>query len=149
MTTSRPYLRAYLAGLAFPTLLVPVVLLGYVIARYGLAVPVPLERGLIFPLALAPNIYGLWNMLYQRVHRTSSIGIGLFGALLPFVMAPCGYLAASALGLLTLGERHITWFGEIQVPYTLLPVGFCIGITIYYLAWKYVVNFFNETLGIA
>jgi hypothetical protein len=147
--TSRPYLRAYLAGLGFPSMVVPAVLLAYVIARYGFGVPVPLERGLIFPLALAPNLFGLWNMIYLRLRQGSSLKIGMFGALLPFVMVPCGFLVARALGILTLGQSHITWFGEISVPYTVLAVGFCVGVTIYYLAWKYAVNYFNELLGIA
>jgi hypothetical protein len=147
--TSRPYLRAYLAGLGFPSMVVPVVLLAYVIARYGFGVPVPLERGLIFPLALAPNLFGLWNMIYLRLRQGSSLKIGMFGALLPFVMVPCGFLVARALGILTLGESHITWFGELSVPYTALAVGFCVGVTIYYLAWKYAVNYFNELLGVA
>jgi hypothetical protein len=147
--TSRPYLRAYLAGLGFPSMVVPGVLLAYVIARYGFGVPVPLERGLIFPLALAPNLFGLWNMIYLRLRQGSSLKIGMFGALLPFVMVPCGFLVARALGILTLGQSHITWFGEISVPYTVLAVGFCVGVTIYYLAWKYAVNYFNELLGIA
>ena len=149
MTTSRPYLRAYLAGLAFPSLLVPVILVAYVIARYGLGVPVPLERGLIFPLALAPNLFGVWNMIYQRLHRTTPVNIGLFGAVLPFVMVPCGFLVARALGILTLGDGHLTWFGELSVPYAVIGAGFCVGVAIYYLVWKYVVNFFNELLGIA
>ena len=147
--TSRPYLRAYLAGLAFPSLLVPVILLVYVIARYGCGVPMPLERGLIFPLSLAPNLWGLWNMLYQRVHRTSSTGIGAFGALLPFVMVPCGLVVARGLGLLMLGSARLTWFGDLSVPYSAIAVGFCVGVAIYYLVWKYVVNYFNELLGIA
>ncbi len=27
--------------------------------------------------------------------------------------------------------------------------GFCVALGVYYLVWKYVVNFFNEALGIA
>jgi hypothetical protein len=147
--TSHPYLRAYLAGVAFPSMFIPVILLGYAIARYGFGVPVPLERGLIFPLALVPNIFGLWNMLYQRVHRTSTIPIGLFGAVLPFLILPCGYALTRALGILTLQESTVTWFGALSVRYVVLLTGFCIEVVFYYLLWKYIVTFFNETLGIA
>lgn len=147
--TNHPYIRAYLAGLAFPSLIIPVILLCYVIARYGAGVPVPLERVLIFPLALVPNIFGLWNMLYQRVHRTSTIHIGPFGAALPFLILPCGYAVTRALGILTLQESTITWFGELSAGYGVVLTGFCMAVAVYYLVWKYVVNFFNETLGIA
>jgi hypothetical protein len=30
-----------------------------------------------------------------------------------------------------------------------VAAGLCMGFTLYYLAWKYLVNFFNELLGIA
>jgi hypothetical protein len=147
--TNHPYIRAYLAGLAFPSLIIPVILLCYVIARYALGVPVPLERVLIFPLALVPNIFGLWNMLYQKVHRTSSISIGPFGAILPFLILPCGYVVTRALGILTLQESTVTWFGALSVGYGVVAAAFCAAVVVYYLAWKYVVNFFNETVGVA
>jgi hypothetical protein len=146
---NHPYLRAYLAGLGVPTLIMPVLLASYLIARYAFAVQIPFERGLVFPMALVPNIFGLWNMLYQRVHRTSTIHIGPFGAILPLLIGPCGYLITRALGILTLQQSTLTWFGAFTVPYVVVFMGFCVAVTVYYLVWKYVVNFFNETLGIA
>ena len=123
--TNHPYIRAYLAGLALPSLIIPVILLCYVFVRYGFAMPIPLERVLIFPLALVPNIFGLWNMLYQRVRRSSSIHIGAFGAMLPFLILPCGYLVARALGILTLQQTTITWFGELTAGYGLIVADEC------------------------
>ena len=146
---NHPYLRAYLAGLGVPTLIMPLLLASYLTARYALGAQIPIERGLVFPMALAPNIFGLWNMLYQRVHRTSTIRIGPFGAILPFLIGPFGYLVTRALGILMLQQSTITWFGAFTVPYVVVLMGFCVVVTVYYLVWKYVVNFFNETLGIA
>jgi hypothetical protein len=146
---SHPYVRAYMAGIAVPTMFMLVVLCGFVIARFVFHLPVPIERGLVFPMALVPNVFGAWNMLYQRLHRAGSLSIGFHGALLPFVMAPFGYLVASSLGFLTLQQGTLTWFGEITVGYGVVAAGFCVAIIIYYLVWKHLVNFFNETLGIA
>ena len=33
--------------------------------------------------------------------------------------------------------------------YALIAVGFCFGIAVYYLVWKYIVGFLNGVLGIA
>jgi|HubBroStandDraft_6_1064221.scaffolds.fasta_scaffold675669_1 hypothetical protein len=147
--TNHPYIRAYIAGVAVPTLIMPLLLVTYIVARFVFQVPVPIERGLVFPLALVPNIFGLWNMFYQRLQCSSHVNIGLHGAILPFLILPCGYVIAHTLGFVTLQQSTITWFGEITVNYGLVTAGFCVGVTIYYLVWKYVVNFFNETLGIA
>lgn len=147
--TSHPYLRAYMAGVAVPTLIMPLLLFTYIIARFVFQVPVPIERGLVFPMALVPNIFGLWNMFYQRRHFTGPVNIGLHGAILPFLILPCGYGIARSLGFVTLHQSSISWFGELTVNYGLVFVGFCVGVTVYYLLWKYVVNFFNGTLGIA
>ena len=81
---------------------------------------------------------------------SSSSAIGVtFGAILPFVIAPIGYLVTTRVGFLTLQQGSVNWFGEITMGYTTLAAGFCIEIAVYYLLWKYVVNFFNATLGIA
>ena len=42
----------------------------------------PLERALLFPMAVVPNAWGLWNMLYLRLRPRVGSHSGLFGALL-------------------------------------------------------------------
>jgi hypothetical protein len=37
----------------------------------------------------------------------------------------------------------------VRLTYAEFGIGFCVALGVYYLGWKYVVNFFNETLGIA
>src|SRR6266700_3374235 len=59
-----PYLRAYMAGSAVPTMLLLVVLGGFLIARYTFHIPIPIERAIVFPMALVPNIFGAWNIFY-------------------------------------------------------------------------------------
>ena len=45
-----PYLRAYLAGIACPTVFLLVVMTAYTIIRYVYNVPIPVERVIMFPL---------------------------------------------------------------------------------------------------
>jgi hypothetical protein len=79
------YLRAYMAGSAVPTMMLLVVLSGFLAARYTFAIPIPIERAIIFPMALIPNIFGLWNMAYfvdasaeSSVDRVSWRDLALF-----------------------------------------------------------------------
>ena len=146
---THPYLRAYMAGIVVPTLVLLLVLTGFCIARLVYHLPVPIERVIIFPMALVPNMFGLWNMFYLWLRPRRHLPIGLHGALLPFVLAPCGVALASALGFVTLGSRGLMCLDQLIVPYPYVGVAFTIGLIIYYLAWKYLVGFFNKVLGIA
>jgi hypothetical protein len=144
-----PYLRAYLAGVFVTTLILPVMLTAFIVVRLVLQVPVPIERGLVFPMALVPAVWGLWNMLWLASHERTHLAVGVHGALLPFLLLPCGAVVARCLGVLALGSTGVTWFHAVQFPYALIAVVFCFGVAAYYLVWKYIVGFLNRTLGIA
>jgi hypothetical protein len=146
---THPYLRAYMAGIVFPTLVLLVVLTAFCIARFVYQIPVPIERVIVFPMALVPNLFGLWNMFYLWLRPRRHLPLGLHGALLPFVLAPLGATLATALGILTLGSDGIVWFQHLKVPYPYLALGFTIALIVYYLVWKHLVGFFNQVLGIA
>lgn len=146
---THPYLRAYLAGVFVPTLVLPVVLTVFIVARIVLRVPVPIEQAMIFPMAIVPSLFGLWNMLWVASHARTNLPIGVQGALLPFLMVPTGAITASCFGILQLGASGITWFRACYVPYAFIAVGFLCGVAIYYLVWKYIVGFLNRALGIA
>jgi ABC-type uncharacterized transport system permease subunit len=146
---SHPYLRAYLAGVFVPTLILPLMLTGFIVLRLGLRVPVPIERGLVFPMALVPVVWGLWNVLWLGSHQRTHLAVGAHGAILPAVLVPCGAIVAHCLGILVLGASSVRWFQAVSVPYALIAVGFCCGVAVYYLAWKYIVGFANRVLGIA
>jgi hypothetical protein len=129
-----PYLRAYMAGVALPTMLMPIVIVGLRLmhpADHGFAV----EELLVFPIGLAPNAWGLWNVLYVWLTRHRRIPQGLFGAGLVLVIFP-GALAIQ----MTLDK--FLWTRE------LVAVGLPLTLGVYYLAWKHVVAWFNELLGI-
>ena len=140
-----PYLRAYMAGIVVPTMFLLVIMAVFAYHRYYFEVPDqfviplpgrPLERAIIFPMAVVPNLWGAWNVLYLAVRRYTRLSIGAHGSLLPLVLMPCGVLLARALEVFTIQWR----FALPRVP---------IGMGVYYLAWKYLVGFLNEETGIA
>jgi len=134
---NHPYLRAYMAGITIPTLFLLVAMTAFCIARFVYDIPVPIERAIVFPMALVPNLWGLWNMLYVRL-RPRRLSIGLHGAILTFLIAPLGL--AAALHVLHLPTSYV---------FARFPIGFPMAVALYYLAWKHAVGFFNELLELA
>jgi len=147
--STHPYLRAYLAGVFVPTFILPLMLTAFIVIRLVFQVPVPIERGIIFPMALVPVLWGLWNVLWLGSHQRTHLAVGLHGAILPALLLPCGAIAGRHLGILALGANNATWFSAITVPYAVIAVGFCFGVAVYYLVWKYIVGFINSVLCIA
>lgn len=133
-----PYLRAYLAGIAVPTPFLLVIITGYTLLRLVYHFPVPVERFIVFPMAVIPNAWGLWNVLFVAWTRRLRLSLGLHGAILPILLAPLG-LAASALLNFSIPGLAAHAF-PILAPVALI---------VYYLVWKYLVGFLNRLLGIA
>jgi hypothetical protein len=146
---THPYLRAYMAGIVVPTIVLLFVLTGFILARFVFQLPVPIERAIAFPMAIVPNLFGVWNMFYLWLRPRRHLPIGLHGAILPFLLVPAGYLVGSALRIISLTDRGAVYFNEITIPYAFFVVGFMCALIIYYLVWKYLVGFFNQVLGIA
>jgi hypothetical protein len=146
---THPYLRAYMAGIALPTMLLLVAITVFIVARHVFHIPIPIERIIVFPMALVPNLFGAWNMLYLWLRQRRHISIGLHGALLPFLLAPIAFTIATSLGFLAVTPRGFVWFQTITVHYGFVATGFIAALVVYYLVWKHVVAFFNEVLGIA
>jgi uncharacterized RDD family membrane protein YckC len=143
-----PYLRAFLAGVFVPSLLLPVILAVFIVVRLVLKAPVPIERGMVFPMALVPVLWALWNMLWVSSNGRTHLSIGVHGAVLPLLLMPSGAVLATSLGILQLGGSGVTWFQSCFVPYAWIAPVFLAALAGYYLAWKYVVGFVNRTLGI-
>ncbi len=146
---THPYLRAYMAGIVVPTVAVALAITVFFIARYVFHVPIPVERVVIFPMALVPTLFGLWNMFYVHLHKRHQVRLGRHGALLPIILIPLGLTGALLLDFVKLGTTGIVWFETIKVPYYLLLPWLGAVIIGYYLVWKYLVGFCNEVLGIA
>jgi len=132
-----PYLRAYLAGIAVPSVFLLVAMTAYTIFRYVYNFPVPIERLIVFPMAIVPSAWGLWNVLYVSLLARRHVPLGLFGSALPLLLVPCAYLVTRLL--------------EFPIPggvFSVVPF-FAIALILYYLVWKYLVGFLNAELGIA
>jgi hypothetical protein len=133
-----PFLRAYLAGIAVPTFFLMVVATVFIFVRYVYNLPVPIERVIVFPMAFVPNLWGLWNVVHAAFFTHGRVSLGVFGCLLPLLLAPLGYFVARLL--------------EFPVPQpvvNLVPIGLPLAMILYYLVWKYFVSSLNAELGIA
>ena len=76
---NHPYLRAYMAGVTFPSIVVMLGFFIFALARYGMGWNVPLERLIIFPMAIVPNLWGFWNMLYVATGPEHKWSLGQIG----------------------------------------------------------------------
>jgi hypothetical protein len=146
---NHPYLRAYMAGIAVPTPLLLVALTLFAIARFVYNVPIPVERVIIFPMAIIPNLFGVWNMLHLASRSSTHLPLGIHGALLPFILGPVGYLLGRVLGFLEVTPGGFSYFGVVQIHYAHIAMIFPAVLIVYYLVWKYLIGFFNRVAGIA
>ena len=133
-----PYLRAYMAGIAVPTAFLLIAMTVLTVARYVYNVPLAIERVIVFPMAVVPNLWGLWNILYVALLSRRHVSIGLFGAVLPFLLVPAAYLVTRLVG-----------FAVPAFVHSVFPFFFPVGVAIYYLAWKYLVRSLNAIVGVA
>jgi hypothetical protein len=140
-----PYLRAYMAGIVVPTVSLLIIMSVYAYNRYyfevssQFVIPLPgepLDRAIMFPMAVVPNVWGAWNMLYLALRSRVRWALGLHGAVLPLLLMPIGFALARSLDVFV-----IQW----QFALPMVPVG----MAIYYLAWKHLVAFLNREVGIA
>jgi hypothetical protein len=139
-----PYLRAYMAGIVVPTIFLLVIMSIYAYNRYyfevssQFVIPLPaepLDRAILFPMAVVPNVWGVWNMLHLKLRRRGRWPIGVHGSVLPLLLMPAGFALARSLDVFAM-----------QWTYA-LPMA-PIGMALYYLAWKHLVGFLNSELGI-
>jgi|SRR5579863_2062570 len=128
------YLRAYMAGIAVPTVFFLIAMFAFTLANYRDA-SVPIDRVIVFPMVLIPNFWGAWNVLYAWLNRHRQIPIGLHGAALVVLIVPIGFGVAKLLGF-------------VFVAHDLL-IGPAVALIVYYLLWKYVVSFLNRVVDIA
>lgn len=147
--SNHPYVRAYMAGISAPTPFLLVVLKLFFMARFIYNVPIPVERVIIFPMAIIPNLFGLWNILYLASRAHTRLPLGIHGAILPFIIAPAGFLLGRSLGILQVTHHGLLYFGMAEIHYASIAMAFLAALIIYYLVWKYLIGFFNRIAGIA
>ena len=95
----------------------------------------PVERFIVFPLVVGPNLWGLWNGLRAVMRRR--LPLAIHGALLPIVNFAVGYPAAMALKIEITPEMLHT-----------LPMSLAMSMVAYYLVWKFAVSFLNTLVDI-
>jgi hypothetical protein len=131
--TSHRYVRAYLAGVALPTIVVCAA--GFLIVgpfdRFDLSV----QRALILPLATNPFIWGFWNIAWVALSPQRRAPIGWHGAVLAVLLVAVGVLIGSRLGVSDITPQA----GAAVLP----PIGIA-----YYLLWRYGVAFLNSVVGL-
>ncbi len=132
------YLRAYMAGIVVPTIVLVVGVTAFCIARYEYDFSVPLERIMIFPMAVVPNLWGLWNVLFVAMRPRWQHSIGLHGTLLPFLLAPLGIVLT-----------HLLDFSIPGFATRIFPIAAPLGLIVYYLAWKYLVGSLYRIVNLA
>ena len=62
---SHPYLRAYMAGILLPSWVLLLVLGIFLLSHFSQRLPSGIESAIVFPMAIVPNLWGLWNVLYM------------------------------------------------------------------------------------
>lgn len=144
-----PYVRAYMAGITVPTPFLMIALTVFVLARLVYSIPIPIERIIIFPMAVVPNLYGLWNMLYLGSRSRTHLPLGLHGALLPFLLVPFGLLLGLSQGVFAFADHGLVKFGLVTFHYFHIALILPLVLVFYYLIWKYLVGFCNRVAGIA
>jgi hypothetical protein len=127
-----------MAGIMVPTVFLLFVFFVFLGIRLSYNPKIPLERVLVFPLALVPAIWGLWNVVYVALHGRRRLPLGIHGAIVPAAMFPLALTGARVFGF---------EFVMAAAPYVLLTLP--VLMIIYFLVWKYLVGFLNELQGIA
>jgi hypothetical protein len=126
-----------MAGIVAPTIFLLIAATAFTIARYVYNVPIPIERVIVFPMAVVPNLWGLWNMLHAALPPRLRLSLGFHGALLPLLLIP---LAVALVSILS--------FPIPPFVVHIFPVAVPIALIAYYLVWKYLVAFLNCAVAI-
>ncbi len=127
------YVKIFIAGIAFPSTILPFFLL---IAGF-------LGKTQIYPIPLLhfiPIIWGVWNILYfssfsKIIPGNSTIKLLITGAVLGLLVATYGVFVVDIPQLVGF-SKSLTYFPLIAVP------------LIYALFWLFIVNPLNHLLGI-
>lgn len=130
------YLRAYVAGATVPTMMVLVGICIFALARYGFSWDRPIEKVIIFPMALLPNAWGFWNMLHVALGAGRRLTLGWHGVALALILFAAGYRLQQNLGMM-IWPQEILWYG--------LPIA----VILYYLLWQKAVGALNRLFNVA
>lgn len=122
------YLRAFLSGILFPTIVLPIALT--IDATFG-------QRKLFDLLSYhyIPLIWGLWNVFHFAYLKNLNLSVTAAGAILGFILALAGVFIVGIPQIIGLTGN---W---IYLPIIVVPV-------IYAIIWQYIVEPVNHIVGI-
>ena len=128
-----PYVRAYLTGVALPTLVV--CLAGSIAVLSFDRLDPPLQRALLLPIVTNPVVWGIWNVVWVALGPRRRVEIGWHGAMLAVLLIGVGVWLAARLDVSQVTPQR----GAI----VLIPTGLA-----YYVLWRYGVSFPNALVGL-
>jgi hypothetical protein len=94
---SHPYVRAYLAGIALPTLVVCAA--GSITVVFFDRLEPAVQRAMFLPIAAIPVLWGLWNVVWVALGPPRRVQIGWHGAILAALVIGVGVLLAGRLNV--------------------------------------------------
>ena len=130
-------LKAFIAGLAFPATLLPIVYLILYLSGHSEVRSQPLQ---FMPLFI-PIVFGLWNIIYFAIGekcpvKNKSMRLWIWGALLGLLVALIGVF------IIGLPKLLFGFTGSMQyLPLIVVPI-------IYGLIWRYIVSVLNSLLSL-
>ena len=127
------YVRAYLAGIALPTLVVCAA--GSIAVVFFDRLEPAVQRALFLPIAAIPVLWGLWNVVWVALGPHRRVPIGWHGAILAALLIAVGVLLAARLDVSQVTPQR----GST----VLVPTGVA-----YYVLWRYGVSFLNSLVGL-
>ena len=127
------YVRAYLAGIALPTLVVCAA--GSITVVFFDRLEPAIQRALFLPIAAIPVLWGIWNVVWVALGPRRRLQIGWHGAILAALLIGVGVLLA--------GRLHVSEVTPLRGSTVLIPTGVA-----YYLLWRYGVWFLNSLVGL-
>ena len=131
------YLRAFIAGLAFPATLLPIVYAVLYSFDIGPVRSLPMQ----FMPILFPLMFGLWNVLCFSMFRPilgkhKSLRLWISGIVLGLILAAIGIFRLDLPGLL------FNQVGNIKYAYlVVIPL-------VYGLIWRYIIGYLNKLLRV-
>jgi hypothetical protein len=127
------YVRAYLAGVALPTLVVCTA--GLIAVVFFDRFDAPVQRALLLPIATNPVLWGVWNVVWVALGPRWRVQIGWHGAMLAVLLIGIGVVLATRLNVSEVTPQRS---GAVLIPTAVA----------YYLLWRYAVGFLNSLVGL-
>src|SRR5262245_30683902 len=127
------YVRAYLAGIALPTLVVCAA--GSITVVFFDRLEPAIQRALFRPIAAIPVLWGIWNVVWVALGPRRRLQIGWHGAILAALLIGVGVLLA--------GRLDVSEVTPLRGSMVLIPTG-----VPYYVLWRYGVSLLNSLVGL-